>query len=304
MLVAILLIAAFLSACVSAESPPADNGTPPSSGGDSAGGDNAGDVPEPYYSRVTENGREYVYFGHAADEAADADLNNALVNLKASGTLTADSEGFYVYDDKKYVCLTASEAAAGRKLGDGAVIESGKEYFFEYAPVKWRVLSVTEDVALLLSEKVLGAAVYNPAGSFDSNSGQLSNGEKANDIEYSFIKTYLNGELKEALFTEYESSYLAGAITLLTSGQIDQYDLSEEDGYMMTVSPTEYLVASGVDVSKTSGGEQYYSSWWLASEGRSATSAALVSVWGQYGDSYEDTVSATHGVRPVIALRL
>ena len=80
----------------------------------------------------------------------------------------------------------------------------------------------------------------------------------------------------------------------MTREQIDVYDLKEAEGYMMTVSPTEYLVADGIDVSKI--GNDYYSAW--------ATSAAMVSSGGQYGEYYEDTVSASHGLRPVIALRL
>ena len=291
MLAAILLIAALLSACVNAETPPAGDDNPPAGGSDGSDVGEEDDLPEPYYTRVTENGKEYVYFGHAADEAADAGLNNALTNLKASGTITADADGFYTYNDKKYVCMIAKEAAAGRKLHDGAVIEAGKEYFFEYSPVKWRILEIT--------------AVYNPAGSFSSATGLLVSGEKANDFGYSSVKAYLNGSFKESLFTEYESSYLEGgadAVGLLTREQIDVYDLKEAEGYMMTVSPTEYLVADGIDVSKI--GNDYYSAWWLATPGKAATSAAMVSSGGQYGEYYEDTVSASHGLRPVIALRL
>lgn len=307
MLAAILLIAAFLSACVNAETPPAGDDNPPagSSDGSDVNGGNGDPLPEPYYTRVTENGKEYVYFGHAADEAADADLNNALTNLKASGSITADADGFYTYNDKKYVCIVATQAAAGRRLHDGTVIEAGKEYFFEYAALKWRILEVTDGVALLLSEKVLGAAVYNPAGSFNSATGLLANGEKANDFAYSSVKTYLNGSFKESLFTAYELTYLVGgadAVELLTREQIDVYDLKEAEGYMLTVSPTEYLVADGIDVSKI--GNDYYSAWWLATPGKAATSAAMVSPGGQYGEYYEDTVSASHGLRPVIALRL
>ena len=153
------MIAAFLSACVNAETPPAGDDNPPAGGSDGSDVGEEDDLPEPYYTRVTENGKEYVYFGHAADEAADAGLNNALTNLKASGTITADADGFYTYNDKKYVCMIAKEAAAGRKLHDGAVIEAGKEYFFEYSPVKWRILEITDGVALMLAENVLGAAV-------------------------------------------------------------------------------------------------------------------------------------------------
>lgn len=305
MLAAILLIAAFLSACVNAETPPAGDDNPPAGGSDGSDVGEEDDLPEPYYTRVTENGKEYVYFGHAADEAADAGLNNALTNLKASGTITADADGFYTYNDKKYVCMIAAEAAAGRKFHDGAVIEAGKEYFFEYSPVKWRILEITDGVALMLAENVLGAAVYNPAGSFNSTTGLLVSGEKANDFGYSSVKEYLNGDFKESLFTEYESSYLEGgadAVGLLTREQIDVYDLKEAEGYMMTVSPTEYLVADGIDVSKI--GNDYYSAWWLATPGKAATSAAMVSSGGQYGEYYEDTVSASHGLRPVIALRL
>lgn len=306
LLAAILTIAAFLSACAEAETPPAGDDLPPAadSGEDDSGEEEDGESPD-YYTRFEENGKEYVYFGHAAGEAADADLNNALTNLKESGTVTADADGFYNYNDKKYVCVVADEAAAGRRLHDGSTIEAGKEYFFEYSPVKWRILAINDGVAQLLSEQVLGAAVFNPAGSFNSTTGLTTNGEKANDFNASYLKTYLNGSFKDTLFTESESSYLAGgadAVGLLTLEQIDAYDLKEEEGYMMAVSPTEYLVAEGVEVSKI--GNDYYSAWWLATPGKASTAASLVSAGGQYGEYYEDTVSAVHGLRPAIALRL
>lgn len=309
MLVVILLITAFVAACSDKD---ADNGVvlPPPDGGNNGGnGGNDGDgtLPEPYYTRITENGTEYVYFGHAADEAAGADLNRVLVNLRESGMLSADEEGYYLYGGKKYVSCLANAAAAGRKLHDGTVIEAGKEYFFEYSPIKWRILEITDGVALLLAENVLGAAVYNPTGSFATSTGLLVNGAKANDYSSSYLKSYLNGEFRDSLFTEYERSYMCGgeeAVGLLSIQEIDKYALYAEKGYMVTVSPTEYLVADGIDVKLASGGEQYYASWWLSDRGSDDALVMFVDAMGRYGDIYEDAASATHGLRPVIALRL
>ena len=104
----------------------------------------------------TNHGVEIKTFGRYAQNLV---TDEALIeNLK---TVAEDNDGRITYGDGQYEKITATPYRTGLKFSDGTKIETGKEYFFEVAPVTWYALDSSNGKTLLFAEKILDVSLFS-----------------------------------------------------------------------------------------------------------------------------------------------
>ncbi len=160
----------------------------------------------------------------------------------------------------------------------------------ENAPILWRVLSVRDNQAYLLSELVLDAKPANGQGEYK-------------DFESSTLKAWLNEDFFKAAFLNEEALALLpqenGLIVSLPSAndlRKEEYGFLREEDRVTTA--TDFAKAQGVEVYRS--GE---ASYWMADASKSSKdSQRRVMEKGSMG--YFRAISPNIGVRPAILLDL
>ena len=72
-----------------------------------------------------------------------------------------DENGYYTGSDgEKYVLQKASPCDNCMTFSNNEKIEKDKEYYFKLEPIKWQVLDVKDNTALLFSTSILNAIMY------------------------------------------------------------------------------------------------------------------------------------------------
>ncbi|MCI6014625.1 MAG: DUF6273 domain-containing protein, partial [Coprobacillus sp.] len=104
---------------------------------------------------------------------------------------TPDADGYYKGSDKEKYALVKAKPyhfaleGAQRRFSSGELIKDSKEYYFKVEPIKWKVLDVIDDKALIFSDKILDTMVFDP---------------KTNNYEEASVRKYLNNDFyKNAL---------------------------------------------------------------------------------------------------------
>ena len=104
---------------------------------------------------------------------------------------TPDADGYYKGSDKEKYALVKAKPyhfaleGAQRRFSSGELIKDNKEYYFKVEPIKWKVLDVIDDKALIFSDKILDTMVFDP---------------KTNNYEEASVRKYLNNDFyKKAL---------------------------------------------------------------------------------------------------------
>lgn len=288
-------------------------------------------VPKGIYTREKIGDIDYIYYGTLAQTVVSQELNSVLSNLVKTQQLAPNEKGDYTYSDKEYACVVGSEQTAGRRLTNGLTIVKGEYYFFNYEPIKWRVLEEKDGKALLLCENIVGESCFNTTDSYNDRLGTLlGTPNNANDYSVSALHTYVNETLFNTLFTYRERKSIYETPVLLRPGDSafmitqgmyatnydkmfipsyreinDKYNLKVkgENSKVSAVEVKDYQVASGFNAMEVSG--HYYASWWLRTSGSHINTGNIVDFNGIIGTTSECSIHLNQyaGVRPMITLR-
>lgn len=223
------------------------------------------------FTRIDENGvasanGQFVLFGHYATT-----LKEASVTIDES---SLDDNGYYMGSDgNKYAKVSAAPDSSSIVFSDGSQIETGTEYYFKVEKIKWRIVSESNNQAVLVSENVIDCHVYN---------NSLDDGNK---YDTSVIRSYLNGELFEKMFSAKEQELVLTTIvdnSVMSTGKEtnpNACDNTEDKVFLLSVKEVSEIVTNlgesfvpkyTTDYAKASGsGKDRADSnlgwWWLRS---------------------------------------
>lgn len=186
----------------------------------------------------------------------------------------------------------------------GAVLPFGRYPQKKHAPtpIRWRVIELRRQNALLLAEKALDCVLQNT-------------GADGADWDACTLRTWLNGTFLEQAFRPHEQALLepaalstpiwGGKDALRTLDRVfclakEEVELLLHDDAVRTASPTEYALARGVYAA----GEGKRCRWWLRTTNRRHMPCAI----SPDGTPQSSSASAAEhddvAVRPAILLRL
>ena len=211
-----------------------------------------------------------------------------------------DSNDDVYIDGKKYHREKRSEES--EKNDYSYCWEKNTYHYFKYEPIKWRILSNDDDIAYLLSDKILFGMQYH--GYFETS------------WEDSALHTYLNNNFyNEFNSIEKQSMRKLGNgdyVTILSEDDIQKGDKAARHGFVESeliedearvAYATTYAKATGVwwNTTNTSNGSSF---WWLNTPGENYCSAKTVYYTGLVSDEGDDFDTENNGVRPVISVNL
>jgi hypothetical protein len=230
---------------------------------------------EKRYLRVNSEGEpcvdgEYIFFGEYPQSAKSEDVE-ILEKIDKVQNYYLGSDG------KRYALLNvnSSEDVDEGDCGcsnDESIIK-GSECYFKVEPLKWRILSITDGKALILSERIIDNISYAYVGG--NNNYKKSNVRVW--LNKTFYKIAFNSSEKKLIkstvvdnsshSTGYEHNKYACANTtdkifLLSYREIVDYDHVFKDYKSRRKLVTDYAIARDVWVSETYKGN---GSWWLRS---------------------------------------
>ncbi len=120
--------------------------------------------------------------------------------------------GVYFTEYRPYNVGTASSIENARQDDNGYF--TGNVYWFKFEPIKWRILSQNDDIALIMSDIILDSQAfqtdYNTKYDETGKSIQYTShngapyGTYANNYKYSTIREWLNDDFYNGAFDDYE----------------------------------------------------------------------------------------------------
>jgi len=269
----------------------------------------------PDYGMATKKDK-LLYFGVFPQE-----LKEASVTVEDRPGL----DGYYLGSDGNfYAKLKATPYAGLYAFKNGEPIEEGREYWFKVSPILWRVLSVCDGVAVLMSEDVLAAGSI--VGGCDTPVRSVRRLPKRhylitgayNMYDVSGMRFWLNREFVLAAFSPEEREWILTTkvdnspastnersnrnacpdtedkVYLLSAAEVKDEQLWETDlddrSNIATKYPTDYARAMGASSFSAEGFSRWIS-------GR-ANSKGYAWWWLRSPDAfYEDSVKVCDGSR-------
>ncbi|MDD6050282.1 MAG: DUF6273 domain-containing protein [Clostridiales bacterium] len=208
-------------------------------------------------------------------------------------TFACAEEALRGYDAREgYVYLT---------LGTFPQTKEGAEL-----PILWRVLSVQDSRALLLSEHVLEARRIH--GDYDEYANKPTNQKKPGfdgDFTQTEMSQYLRGDFT-AHFTPEEMALITpdeamGLFFLLTSEDLKNKDYGFDSNQSRKAWATEYAIANGVFVYRAARGS--HSPYWSCTQSTTNIQGArCIKSQGELG--YINVITENLGLRPACWLDL
>lgn len=200
---------------------------------------------------------------------------------------------------------------------NGYSIASNHVYWFKFEPLRWRILSINDQTALLLCENIIDTQYFYPELSVRNDPTVY-----ANNWEYSFIRSWLNNEFINCAFDENERLHLVSETisneenttafsvnTMISNDTVDKvYLLSYADSinalYDFNTSFTQDALKtkSGTDYAKAMGLTD--SVWWLRSPHLSINGVNKVYTDGKVNPEYCADANTLGGVVPMIKIML
>lgn len=110
---------------------------------------------------------------------------------------TTESNGWYKYDNEYYAKLSATPYDSSYTFDNGQTIVNGTTYWFKCEPIVWNVLSNNDGEYYLLSSVLLDVHCYYNSTSLRTIDGKTV---RANNYEYSDIRTWLNDDFYNSAF--------------------------------------------------------------------------------------------------------
>lgn len=232
-----------------------------------------------------------------------------------------DARGYYLGSDGSYYAkITATPNSEEYTFADGSDVSANAEYYFKVEPIRWRILSESEDSIVILCDSVIANGAYqadltkNKNNSYTSANGAPS-GTFANDYFYSGVRSWLNGEFSKAAFSDTECEIiLTSSLDSNTEDKIYLLSLSEatcadygfntdasayDEARRLTVS--DYARATGAFI-KTN--DDYYGngSFWLRTpHPDTSNSAYRLDSAGGVDEGYVNR--AQYGIAPVLKIK-
>lgn len=150
----------------------------------------------------------YVYFGNFPQSVKSDDVS--IVSSK-------NSDGYYLGSDGElYELIIATPYGDNYMYSSGAPIVETALVYFKVEPLKWRILSETDGVALVVCDQIIAGSRFS---------------EMSNNYKESEVRSYLNGVFLNKAFTEQESAFIKTTLvdnSIATTGDDPNYYLSED----------------------------------------------------------------------------
>ncbi len=202
--------------------------------------------------------------------------------------------------------LNLAEAKVGDIITFGAYEQDGDESAKE--PIEWKILAISDNKALVISDKVLDVKKYN---------------EEKTDVtwETCSLRTWLNNDFMAEAFDDAEKEQIAEVTVTTEDNAINGADggndtndklflLSLEEVYeyygtsfevARKAAPTAYAESNGVS------GYDNRAYWWLRTPGSTSNQACIVNRGGNadkmYYENVDGSLNQTYpGVRPAMWL--
>ncbi len=242
---------------------------------------------------------------HVSDSATIAELNKLT---------TAESNGWYLYNDEYYAKKSANPNSSSYTFDDGTTIKSGTTYWFKCEPIEWKILTSSDGTYSLVSTVLLDAHRY------DSSSNNYKNSEIRSWLNDDFLNSAfnLNSSLIQTTTVDNSASTTNSSSNpyACENTQDNVYLLSYKDylnvdyGFSTSTSTTatreckttDYARANGIWHS-TNTSYLYNGHYWTRSPHSDYSDCAwYVNVDGSL---YDYRVSNSHsGVRPALTINL
>lgn len=188
--------------------------------------------------RYTREG-DYIYFGHwpqtcERDENVVAKLNEMAgtpplprdnanpYNWESHEGTTYMWQKIVIYNGTKYLGVQMNEyRASGIDALYDEITDNGyyrlNVYWFKYEPIKWRILTTSGNSAFIMSDIALDFFSMQPDRKSEirdgllasyNNSAGVPDGTYANNWEYSFIRSWLNGTFYNEVFNDLQKEII------------------------------------------------------------------------------------------------
>lgn len=273
---------------------------------------------------------DYVYFGNYPQcEVIGEDLTDNIINA------SYDENGDAIVNNKKYRRITQYDATTYLEPEDGHVDggyydwqkggDSNGYHYFQYEPIRWRILSDENDDLLLLTDIGLDCQKYHTLATMitweDSDIRSWLNGYNGSKNKEredflnrrNFIDTAFSEEEKNDLMTsdisnnQHPNPYYhteggndtRDKIFLLSFEEVTNIKYGFDNGYSNGFAGRKLKVS---DYGKAMGSVEFgTTSWWLRSPGGDTGYAALIDVEGNISEMGTYTYS-NETVCPVIRI--
>lgn len=206
---------------------------------------------------------------------------------------TKDTRGYYLGSDDAYYSKVVADSTFQFSTGESAV--QGATYYFRVEPIKWRILNITDDTALILCDSILSGMRF---------------AEESNIYENSEIRAWLLNDFRQEAFDDSQREFIQSevsedAIFILNYEDMvnSSYGYSEtaEEDLSRVLKPSDYTIAKGIPIADT-GSFQGNGQWWLSSPDElSNTSASYVDI---NGSIQTRMVSNSTGITPALRISL
>ena len=231
-------------------------------------------------------------------------LNNSKVDVTEEETnVTIISENELETEEERFKGIEV-----GQTLEFGRYYSTIKDGIAEKDNIKWKVLDIVDDSALLMSCEILKNMQYH---------------EFWNAItwETCSLRKWLNNDFYDLAFDDSEKEYIkivdiqntgnefSGIVQdFVTKDRVFLLSIDEAEKYfdqfnlMMTVG-TEYAKDEGLWISKYASSVGY-SVWWLRSPGKTQSYASLIHAGGSIGTNGDGVATRGNGIRPCIWVKV
>ena len=199
-----------------------------------------------------------------------------------------------------------------------AKVTTDADYYFKVEPLKWKILNITEDVALILCESIIANQEYD----IDTDGGGPDT--LSNKYDASQIRAWLNNQFYTSAFSSLQQQLIASTLVdnsdtstgvagnayacddtkdnvfLLSFAEAisEAYGFSSSDDETRKRKPTAYSIATGADSDASGNGV-----WWLRSP--SETFGDYGRTVKSSGETYYGLVSEqSYGVLPALRIEL
>ena len=245
--------------------------------------------------------------------------NTKITELENTFSSVTDNQ-WCLSGDTYYVRISASPYDS-YNFDDGTSISSGTKYWFVCDPVSWKVLSNSDGKILMLSENVLTSCIYS--------NGRTSVEKYSNNYADSYVRSYINGDLYNTIFSAGDKGNQVLTTTVDNSastmqGNYTEYACENTNDKVFLLSyqdyvntnygfsseavnddaklgpATEYMRATGSICDKSLG--TYYSNYWTRSPYMSSDQATVF--YGGSGSVGGQIYNRTCGVRPAVTITL
>ena len=160
------------------------------------------------FSSVGVRDGNYVYFGRFPQTIKPDDVS--IVSSK-------NSDGYYLGSDGElYELVVVTPYGENYTYSNGTSVVATTLAYFRVEPLKWRILSETEDTLFVVCDQIIAGSRFS---------------EMSNNYKESEVRTYLNDVFLNKAFSEQESAFIKTTLvdnSIGTTGDDPNYYLSED----------------------------------------------------------------------------